>query len=106
MVRRFLSELRRRRGWRLILFARCEDSVRAASDELDGPVEADRRWAGRLHAMGCPSCRRERSWLRWLGRQIERQAESAPKEPCKGSLSPEAAERMRAALDAARHADH
>lgn len=100
-----MSDQRPRRGWRLILFARCDDAVRAASDALDGPVEADRRLAGHLHALGCPGCRRERRWLRWLGRWMARREQPAHEVPVEPTLAADAADRIRAALDTARADD-
>ncbi len=96
------------RGWRLLLFAHCEDASRTESDEWDGPVESDRWWAARLHRLACGSCRHEARRLRWLRRMLS----SAPDDvraaalaQSETRLSAEAADRIRTALAEARDAD-
>ncbi len=94
------------RGWRLILFARCEHASLAESDEWDGPVARDRWWAARLHRLACRPCRREHRWMRWLRRLLEEApehvcGEHATEGAC--SLSDEAAERLRRRLCEAVH---
>lgn len=93
------------RGWRLLLFARCEHASRADSDEWDGPIERDRWWAARLHRLACRPCRSEHRAFRWLRRMLA----SAPPEHVRSEqavqergLSPEAVERIGAALAEAR----
>lgn len=89
------------RGWRLLLFARCEHASLADSDEWDGAVEADRRWAARLHRIACRPCRREHGRMRWLRRLLaaapeawrRRQADAA-----EATLSRAVADRIRHAL--------
>ncbi len=48
---------------RLILTLRCEQSTRIVSDSLDMQLSFAERWAVRLHAIGCWSCRRFRRQL-------------------------------------------
>ena len=80
---------------RLILFAKCEHTSRVASDELDGPVGRADRIAARLHEAVCPGCRRGRDQLRVIDEAMRRRARAKP--PSHG-LSPEARERINAAL--------
>lgn len=96
-------------GWRLILFAKCEDTSEIASDELDGEVTTDRKLAARLHMAVCGPCRRNVRRMRWLERllanapaSVRAMSLSQSQPP---SLSDEAAERIRSALSAARDAD-
>ncbi|QDV77491.1 hypothetical protein [Botrimarina mediterranea] len=97
------------RGWRLLLFARCDDASQTESDEWDGPVGRDRWWAARLHRLSCGPCRREAKQMRWLRRLLT----SAPdkvrvaevSETTAPPLSPEAAERIRQSLAAARDSE-
>ena len=101
------------RGWRLILFARCEHASHADSDAWDGPVEADRRWAARLHRIACGPCRCDHRQMKLLRRLLA----SAPDffkrrhtESTNVCLSVESACRMRDALrdayDEERDEDH
>ncbi|WP_146445964.1 hypothetical protein [Botrimarina colliarenosi] len=100
---------RRWSGWRLVLFARCEEASRIDSDEWDGPVSRARWWAARLHRVGCGPCQHEARQMRWLRRMLA----SAPAEVrAKGRvldpeprLSDRAAERIRAALAEARRTE-
>lgn len=96
------------RGWRLVLFARCEHAALTESDEWDGPVSLDRWCAARLHRLVCGPCRREHRWMRWLHRLLK----DAPEHVCCGnhhaaesSLTDEAADRLKARLREAVHQD-
>lgn len=95
------------RGWRLLLFARCEHASLADSDEWDGPIARDRWWASRLHRLVCGPCRHEHRWMRWLRRLLD----EAPEHVCDGScsadpaLSEEAADRLKTRLREAVHQD-
>ncbi|QDT67988.1 hypothetical protein MalM25_08970 [Planctomycetes bacterium MalM25] len=94
------------RGWRLLLFARCEHASLAESDEWDGPVSRDRWWAARLHRLVCGPCRHEHRGMRWLRRLLD----EAPEHVCgehgsEPALSDEAAERLRRRLRETVHQD-
>lgn len=92
-----------------MLFARCEHASKVESDEWDGPVASDRWWAARLHRVSCRPCRREAKLMRWLRKMLaqapdEVRAEALAKAEA-ARLSPEAAERIQAALAAARDSE-
>lgn len=82
---------------KLILTLECEQSTHLVSDALDRKLSFAERWAVRLHAIGCWSCRRFMKQIRVmrdsLGNAPERVAEDA-------KLSPEAIARIRKAIDA------
>lgn len=93
------------RGWRLILFARCEHASLADSDAWDGAVAADRRWAARLHRIACRPCQREHRRMEWLRRMLRTAPAAWRRRQALASqavLSHAAAERIRRVLIEAR----
>lgn len=86
-----------------ILTLTCEESTRLVSESLDRELPAGERWAVRLHALCCWSCRRYRRQILFLRDAIRRRAidigAAAP--PAGPTLSPEARQRIQQAL--ARH---
>lgn len=92
------------RGWRLLLFARCEHASHADSDEWDGPIARDRWLAARLHRLVCGPCRHEHrrwEWLRRRLRSIPPEVRRDQADAAQAGLSAEAAERIRESLRAA-----
>lgn len=90
----FLSTIKR------ILTLRCEESTRLVSESLDRDLPRGERWAVRLHALCCRSCRRYGRQILFLREAIRRGA----REPetaalaAGASLTPEARERIKKAL--------
>ena len=95
------------RGWRLLLFARCEHASLADSDEWDGPIARDRWWAARLHRLVCGPCRHDHRWMRWLRRLLDEAPEHVCGESChtQSALTEEAADRLKQRLREAVHQD-
>ena len=78
---------------KLILTIKCEESTRLVSESLDRTLPRSERWALRLHAMCCRSCRRYRHQIHLLREAIsERSLEVG------ASLTPESRERIRLAI--------
>jgi len=59
---------------RLILTLKCEESTRLVSESRDRDLPFAERWAVRLHAIGCRSCRRYAKQLRLLSTALRRYA--------------------------------
>lgn len=78
---------------RRILALKCAESARLVSESLDRDLSASERWAVRVHACICRSCRRFRHQIEFL----RLAARSAPGAVSWG-LSVEARERIRRAV--------
>ena len=86
-----------------ILTLTCDESTRLVSESLDRELPAGERWAVRLHALSCRSCRRFRRQLLFLRDAVRRGAGGMDADPLElgAALSPEARERIKQSL--ARH---
>jgi len=81
---------------KLMLTLKCEESTHIVSDSLDRELSWVERWAVRLHYISCWSCRR-------FGKQIRLLRESLlnrPDQTGEPTLSPNALQRIRDAIDA------
>ncbi len=83
-----------------ILTLTCEQSTRLVSESLDRDLPRGERWAVRLHALCCRSCRRYRRQILFLREAVRRGApEPDTSTPVAGaSLTPGARERIKRAL--------
>ena len=83
-----------------ILTLTCEQSTRLVSESLDRDLPRGERWAVRLHALCCRSCRRYRRQILFLREAVRR----GGREPDTGtpvagaSLTQESRERIKRAL--------
>lgn len=87
-----------------LLTASCEEIAELASQSLDREMPRLERFAIRLHLVYCSACRRYRRQLRLLrdaSRRLasEWQNQLAADDAASPSLSPEARERLKRALD-------
>jgi len=84
---------------RLILTLKCEQSTRLVSESRDRDLPFAERWAVRLHAVGCRSCRRYARQLRVIGVALKRYAGEFDGPAHAGAaLSDEARERINRAI--------
>lgn len=93
---------------RLVLTLRCEHSTRLVSESLERELSFSERWAVRLHAIGCHSCRRVGRQLRRLHEAAKHVAEAEARDLAAAegpTLSPEGRRRIAAALRHARRGD-
>jgi predicted anti-sigma-YlaC factor YlaD len=56
------------RSYRVLLSLRCREASALIAESADREFTRLERWALRLHLADCPSCRRFRSQLTFLGR--------------------------------------
>lgn len=89
-MKNFLSAVR------LILTLKCEHSTHLVSDGFDRDLTFSERWAVRLHAMVCLSCRRFGKQIRLLKGMLQVHPERTDDAT---KLSPEALARIRRAID-------
>ncbi len=97
---------------KLVLTLRCEQSTRLVADSMDRRLTRAERWAVRLHALGCWSCRRFKRQVAFLREAARRRA--AEGEPdadrrtqrASDTLSPEARRRIEASLRSLGAQDH
>jgi hypothetical protein len=85
------------KGLLRILTLRCADSTRIVSESLDRELSATERWAIRVHAFVCRSCRRYRRQIEFLRLVMRGTADAAS-----GGLSVQERERVRRAIAAER----
>lgn len=79
---------------KLLLTLECEQSTHLVSDSLDRELSWVERWAVRLHAIGCWSCRRFGKQIRLLRDSLQAKHQVADD----AELSPEAIKRIRRAM--------
>ncbi len=79
----------------LILTLNCEQSTQLVSDGLDRELSACERWAVRLHAISCWSCRRFGRQIQFLRKALRHQDFDAARLEADGGLPPEIRERIR-----------
>ena len=60
---------------KLILTLECDESTRLVSEGLDRKLSLTERWAVRMHAVGCWSCRRFHRQLQFLHHAGPRRAD-------------------------------
>jgi hypothetical protein len=59
-----------------MLFAlKCEESTRLVSESMDHDLTPAKRWAVRLHAISCRSCRRFRKQIDFIRHAIAQRAD-------------------------------
>jgi predicted anti-sigma-YlaC factor YlaD len=63
---------------KMLLALRCDESTRLVSESLDRDLPAVERWAVRLHAISCRSCRPFRKQVQFLRRALTMQSEIDP----------------------------
>lgn len=80
---------------KLILTLKCEQSSQIVSASMDRKLTAVERWAVRLHAIGCWSCRRFGQQIRQLRRAMKLHPDRTTSEI---RLSPEAMKRIEEAI--------
>ena len=84
------------RAIRLILTLRCEQSTQLVSASLENELTFAERWAVRLHAISCWSCRRFRRQILFLREAMRHPDFSSQIESLSGQvLSLDAKERIR-----------
>ena len=88
---------------RKILTLTCDESTRLVSESLERELPAGQRWAVRLHALSCRSCRRFRRQILFLRDAVRRGGRGLGVDSLSAgeSLSPAARDRIRQFL--ARH---
>lgn len=88
------------RIWRLLNLP-CDEVIRLVSQSLDQELPRAERAAIRTHLVYCKACRRFRAHMLLLRDILEHYAEDPGLAdlPSTGSLSPEARERIKRALD-------
>jgi hypothetical protein len=75
----------------------CRNMTGLISQALDRPLSVLQRLMLGIHLLGCPPCRRFRRAIRWLHASL-------PTAPSDASLSPQARDRIRRAVEeAAKH---
>ena len=77
----------------------CREATHLASDALDHPLPWTQRFQMRLHMLVCSACRRFAKQLAWMQRAGVEYATRPDHVAADASLSPDAEERIRAALD-------
>jgi hypothetical protein len=85
-------------AFKLLLTLTCDESTRLVSESLDRSLRPAERWAVRLHAISCRSCRRYRKQLAFLRSAIARLGRGDTEAAASISLDPDAKERIRRAL--------
>ena len=88
-------------GFKTILWIvslRCEEADRLMSDSLDRRLSWSQRTALGGHVIVCRSCRRARQKLRALRRAMRESLANVDSTAGSATLSPEARDRMQAAL--------
>jgi len=83
---------------KLLLTLTCDESTRLVSESLDRGLRPAERWAVRLHAVSCRSCRRYRKQLAFLRAAIARLGHGDAEASASSSLGLGAKERIRRAL--------
>ena len=84
---------------RRILTLRCDESTRLVSQSLDRELSLSERWAVRLHAMICRSCRRYRKQLALIREAWQRYSDPSDSSQCvSDTLSADAKRRVKQAL--------
>lgn len=63
---------------KMLLALKCDESTRLISLAMDQDLPPVERWAVRLHAISCRSCRRFRKQLQFLRQALKHDAEAAP----------------------------
>ena len=90
-MKKFLSAVK------LMLTLECEESTHLVSESLDRDLSFAERWAVRLHAIGCWSCRRFGKQIRLIQKLMRGHSERVTDDV---KLPPEAVDRIRKAIDA------
>lgn len=67
-----------------ILTLKCEESTRLVSESLDRDLSPGERWAVRLHALCCWSCRRFRKQIEVIRQAMERYGADGEPSPAPG----------------------